>query len=135
ARVAECICGKRPGDERREEYVRCVDAGGARSVVIMAINAIGGTNAALITPLLNLRSQLDELQAQLATGKKATTYAGIGVDRGFAIGLRTQINSIDSFTDTITNVNTLIQIANTTLSRISDIRSEVQHAASSPTLT
>jgi flagellar hook-associated protein 3 FlgL len=101
----------------------------------MAINTIGGSNASLLTPLLNLRNQLDELQAQLATGKKATTYAGMGVDRGFAIGLRAQINAIDGFSDTIINVNTRIQITNTTLRRINDIRSEVQHAASSPTLT
>jgi len=100
----------------------------------MAINSIGGSNAGLITPLLNLRDQLDDLQTQLATGKKATTYAGMGVDRGFAVGLRAQISSLDSYADTITNVNTRLSIAGTTLSRMADIGTEVQSAASSNTL-
>lgn len=101
----------------------------------MAINGIGGPNSQLIAPLLNLRSQLDDLQTQLATGKKATTYAGMGVDRGFAIGLRAQVNNIDSFSDTITNINTRINVANNTLSGISKLNSTVQTAASSQTLT
>ena len=100
----------------------------------MAINSIGGSNAGLISPLLNLRDQLDELQTQLATGKKATTYAGMGVDRGFAIGLRAQISNLDSYSDTITNINTRMQVGGTTLSRIADIGTEVQTAATSSTL-
>ena len=101
----------------------------------MAVNPIGGSNGALITPLLNLRDQLDDLQTQLATGKKATTYAGMGVDRGFAIGLRAQVNNIDSYNDTITNVQTRIQIVNSTLSRMNDINATVQTAANSSTMT
>lgn len=101
----------------------------------MAINRIGGNNANLISPLLDLRNQLNDLQQQLATGKKAVTYAGIGADRGFAIGLRSQISKIDSYADTITNVNTRLQIAGATLSRMSDIGDEVQTAATSGTLT
>ena len=45
----------------------------------MAINGIGGPNGQLIGPLLNLRSQLDDLQTQLAAGKKAEgNYWGEG---------------------------------------------------------
>lgn len=101
----------------------------------MAINGINGSNASLISPLLSLRSQLNDLQQQLATGKKSTTYAGMGVDRGFAVSLRAQISDVDSYADTITNVNTRLQIAGTTLSRMSDIGDEVQTAATSGTLT
>ena len=100
----------------------------------MAITGIGGTNANLIPQLLGMREQLDDLQRQLATGKKSTSYAGMGVDRGFAIGLRAQINNIDSYADTITNVNTRLQIAGTTLTRMSAIGDTVQTAATSGTL-
>jgi flagellar hook-associated protein 1 len=35
-----------------------------------------------------------ELQRQLGSGMKSTTYAGIGLDRGLAVGLRTQLSAI-----------------------------------------
>ena len=38
-----------------------------------------------------MRRQLDDLQRQLGTGKKSDTYAGLGLDRGLAVGLRTPV--------------------------------------------
>ena len=41
-----------------------------------------------------MRSQLDDLQRQLGTGKKSDTYAGLGLDRGLTVGLRSQLSAI-----------------------------------------
>lgn len=102
----------------------------------MSIDGIGLKSSYLATSLLNVRSQLEGLQQQLSTGKVSTTYAGLGADRGFAISLRAQVSSIESYADTITNVNTRINVASTALGRMSDIGDEVKGSAlSSSTLT
>ena len=97
----------------------------------MTIDGVGARTSFLGTQLLNLQNQFNELQTQLATGKKSDTYAGMGVSRGFAIGLRQQISAIDSFRDTATNVATRLNVADTALTRIAAIGTTVQSAASS----
>ena len=66
------------------------------------------------------------LTTQLASGKVSTTYAGQGVDRGFALSLRAQVNTINAFSDTATNVNTRLNVANLALQGLSDIDSQVK---------
>src|SRR4030081_2170518 len=100
----------------------------------MTIDGVGARTSFLGTQLLNLQNQFNELQTQLATGKKSDTYAGMGVSRGFAIGLRQQISAIDSFTDTATNVATRLNVADTALTRIAAIGTTVQGAASSSSI-
>ncbi|MGO4714945.1 flagellin N-terminal helical domain-containing protein [Bradyrhizobium sp. 2TAF24] len=100
----------------------------------MTVSDVGYRTAYLSGQLLNLKSQLDDLQTQLATGKRATTYAGMGVNRGFAIGLRAQVSNIDSYADTITNVTTRISVANAALTRLSGIGTEVRGAATTSTI-
>ncbi|WP_315831480.1 flagellar biosynthesis protein FlgL [Bradyrhizobium prioriisuperbiae] len=97
----------------------------------MTVSGVGFRTSFLSTRILDLQSQFDDLQAQLATGKKSDNYAGMGVNRGFAIALRAQISSIDSFADTMTNVTTRINVANAALTRISTIGTTVQGAATS----
>ncbi len=48
----------------------------------MSIDGVSGKTSYIGTSILNLRSQLDDLQTQLASGKVSTTYAGQGPDRG-----------------------------------------------------
>ncbi|MEW6643597.1 MAG: flagellar biosynthesis protein FlgL [Pseudomonadota bacterium] len=100
----------------------------------MTVSDVGYRTSYLTTQILNLQSQMDDLQTQLATGKKATTYAGMGVNRGFAIGLRAQVSNIESYADTITNVTTRINVANAALTRISGIGTEVRGAATTSTI-
>ena len=97
----------------------------------MTIDGVGARTSFLGTQLLNLQNQFNELQTQLATGKKSDSYAGMGTNRGFAIGLRQQISAIDSFADTATNVTTRLNVADTALTRIAAIGTTVQGAASS----
>lgn len=95
----------------------------------MAIDGLGLRSSYLGSSLVNLRGQLDNLQQQLATGKKSSTYAGIGVDRGFAMNLRAQVSSLASYSDTINNVNVRLTLGNSVLQRTSTIGSEIKSAA------
>jgi flagellar hook-associated protein 3 FlgL len=96
----------------------------------MAINGITyGTSSVLNQSVTNLKNQLTTLQSQLTTGEKSTTYAGMGVNEGFAIAARSQLANISAFTDTMTNINTNIGIANTALQAMVDIGSTVQSSA------
>src|SRR5580704_7679822 len=97
----------------------------------MAINGITyGTSSVLNQSVANLKNQMTTLQSQLTTGEKSTTYAGMGVNEGFAIAARAQLANISAFTDTMTNVTTTINAANTALQSLSDIGGQVQSAAS-----
>lgn len=95
----------------------------------MAINGIGYGSTVLGQSVRNLNDQLTTLSAQLTTGKKATTYAGMGVNEGFAIAARAQLSNISAFTDTMTKINTTISVANTALQALVNIGGQVQNAA------
>jgi hypothetical protein len=97
----------------------------------MAINSVGFGPTILNQSLLNLNNQLTILQSQLTTGKKSTSYSGMGVNEGFAIAARAQLSNIAAFTDTQTNINTDIGLANTALQGMVDIGTTVQSGASS----
>ena len=60
-----------------------------------------------------LKNQLTLLQSQLTTGNKSTSYAGMGVNEDFAIAARSQLASISAFSDTMSNINVNIGVANT----------------------
>lgn len=95
----------------------------------MAIDGVGNRTSFLTKYLIDTRSQLEDLQQQLATGKRSNTYAGSGVNRGFAIGLRAQIEAISSYGDSITNVNARINVASAALSRMDDLGKDTKSAA------
>jgi len=98
----------------------------------MAINGITyGTSSVLNQSVLNLKNQMTTLQSQLTTGEKSTTYAGMGVNEGFAIAARSQLSNISAFTDTMTNINTDIGVANTGLQSMVDIGNTMVNAANS----
>lgn len=95
----------------------------------MAIDGIGLRSSYLSSSLLNVRSQLEQLQQQLGTGKKSDTYAGLGTDRSFSIGLRSQLSNLASYKDTIANVNTRLSIGNSVLQRLIEVGSTVKTSA------
>ena len=74
----------------------------------MAINSIGNGNFLLGQSIVDLKSQLETLQTQLATGKKSTVYSGMGINEGFAIFARSQLSNLSAFSTTMTNLNTTI---------------------------
>jgi flagellar hook-associated protein 3 FlgL len=97
----------------------------------MAINSVGYGPTFLNQSMLNLNNQLTVLQSQLTTRKKSTSYAGMGINEGFAIAARSQLANISAFTDTMGNINTVINIANTALQGMVDIGTTVENSANS----
>src|SRR3954453_22475925 len=95
----------------------------------MLINSSGFGNSILSQSVLNLKSQLDDLQTQLASGKKSTVYSGMGVNEGFAIFARGQLSNIDAFTTTMTNINTTIDTTATALQAFQSMATQVQATA------
>ena len=96
----------------------------------MGINSIGYSGSLFGQAVLNLNNQLTNLSTELATGEKSTTYAGMGVNEGFAVAARAQLSNISAFGDTITNVNTIIGAANTALQSLTRLATTVQGNAS-----
>jgi len=101
----------------------------------MAIDGVSGRTSYLGSSLINIKNQLDTLTEQLSSGKKTTTYAGLGIDAGTATGLRAQISTLASYADTGTLINTRINVANLSLQGMSDSASTVKAAAAGTTLT
>ncbi|MEN3375540.1 MAG: flagellar hook-associated protein 3 FlgL, partial [Hyphomicrobiales bacterium] len=94
----------------------------------MSVTGIGSSSSLLVQALTSMRSQLDDLQRQLGTGSKSTTYAGLGLDRGLVVGLRSHLSAISSYADTTTNVSLRINLQQTTLTRIDSITGSVKAA-------
>jgi len=94
------------------------------------VTGVNYNNSVLSQSIYNIKTQMAQLQTELATGEKSTNYAGMGSNEGFAIAARAQISNISAFTNTITNVNTTINAANTALQSISDIGSQIENQAS-----
>jgi flagellar hook-associated protein 3 FlgL len=92
----------------------------------MSISGVGSRSSLTVQSLVDMRAQLDELQRQLASGKKSTTYAGLGVDRGFTVGLRSQASTLKAFDDTITQVDFRLKVAQSALQRIGNISNQVR---------
>jgi flagellar hook-associated protein 3 FlgL len=101
----------------------------------MAINSVGFNASILGQSVLQLKNQLSTLQQQLTTGTKSTTYAGMGVNEGFAIAARAQLANISAFSDTMSNINTNIGIANTALQSMVDIGTTVLNSANASAQT
>lgn len=97
----------------------------------MAINGISFGNTILGGSIQNLKAQMADLQNQLTSGKRATTYSGMGANEGFAIAARAQLSNIAAYTDTMMKINTNIGVANTALQALSDIGTQLQNAANS----
>jgi len=99
----------------------------------MSINSINYGASLLGQSVRNINNQLSDLSTQLSTGLKSTKYAGMGVNEGFAVAARSQLANISAFSNTMTNVNTIIGAANTALQSLSDTGGQVQSsAAASP---
>jgi flagellar hook-associated protein 3 FlgL len=102
----------------------------------MAINPLSSAGSLILNQSVQtLKNQLTVLQSQLTTGNKSTTYAGMGVNEGFAIAARSQLSGISAFTDTITIVNANIGVANTVLQALNGIGKTIQNSSNSSSQT
>jgi flagellar hook-associated protein 3 FlgL len=102
----------------------------------MAINSLSYAGSLILNQSVQaLKNQMTVLQSQLTTGNKSTTYAGMGVNEGFAVAARSQLSNISSFTDTMTVINANIGVANTVLQAMNDIGKTIQNSANSSSQT
>lgn len=101
----------------------------------MSVSGIGSSSSLIVQSLVNTRSQLDDLQRQLGTGQKSTTYAGLGPDRGLSVSLRNQLNLMNGYADAATNVGVRIDLASNALSGISSVATTVKGATQTDSFT
>src|ERR1044071_5827611 len=87
----------------------------------MAITGIGGASALTLQTIGDMRNQLDDLQRQLGSGMKSTSYAGLGLDRGLAVGLRSQLSAIDGYQQSITQVGVRLDLMQTALTQFDQV--------------
>jgi flagellar hook-associated protein 3 FlgL len=66
----------------------------------LAPGAFRSSNAANL--LTNTRLSLDDLQRQLATGKKSQTFGGLGTQRITSLNLRAKLSEVEGYQSTIT---------------------------------
>jgi hypothetical protein len=92
----------------------------------MSISSINYSSSVLGSQIRNINQQLTDLSTQLSTGKLSQNYSGMGTNEGFAIASRAQLSNIAAYTDTMTNVNVNINLANTALQSMTTIRNTVQ---------
>ncbi len=90
----------------------------------MTIGGVGSRSSGMLQSLIDMRSQLADLQRQLGTGKKSESYAGLGLDRGLTVGLRGHLSAISGFSDTISNAGVRLELSQNVLSRIADVGRE-----------
>ena len=94
----------------------------------MSVSAVGGQSAVAIAQLVKMRAQFDDLQRQISTGQKSSTYAGLGLNRGVTVGLNAQLSQIAGYDSTIATVGTRINLMNTALGQMTTITSQVKAA-------
>src|SRR5689334_3448662 len=95
----------------------------------MNVTGVGVTSSLVVQSLADMRSELADLQRQLGTGLKSTTYAGLGIDRGLSVGLRSKLAAINGYSDAVTQVGVRISLQQTALSNIASVGNTVKSAA------
>jgi len=94
----------------------------------MSITGVSSSSSLVVQSLVDMRNRLSELQRQLGTGTKSDSYAGVGLDRGLAVGMRAQLSALTGYEDTIQTVTSRIDLAQTVLSGIYDEGRNVRSA-------
>jgi hypothetical protein len=85
------------------------------------MTAISGyANRSMLTMqmLTNMRWQLDDLQRQLATGKRADTYGALGIGRTMDLEARMRLSRVETYETAIYSVDLRVGIMNTALDRL-----------------
>ena len=92
----------------------------------MTVLGVGSSSAQSLQAISQMRDQLDDLQRQLGTGQKSTTYAGLGLDRGLTIGLNSQLSAITGYQSTITQVGVRLDLMQTALTQFSAVAAQTK---------
>src|SRR5262249_34166553 len=92
----------------------------------MGVTGIGSGSALTLQAISSMKSQLDNLQTELGSGMKSTTYAGLGLDSGLTVGLRSQLNATSGYQATITQVGVRLNLMQTALSQFTSVTEKTQ---------
>lgn len=94
----------------------------------MAVTRIPGSAGPTLQSIVDMRNQLNDLQRQLGTGKKSDSYAGLGLDRGLTVGLRSQLSFLASYQQTISLVGVRLNLMQTALSQFDSVAHQSKSA-------
>jgi flagellin-like hook-associated protein FlgL len=86
------------------------------------------TRSYAIRQLGDMRDQLDALQRQMATGKRAETNAALGSERNLSLVYRQQTAEVSSYLQTIDLAETRLKVIASTLTRITKVGTEAKGA-------
>jgi flagellar hook-associated protein 3 FlgL len=92
----------------------------------MSITGPGSITATNLLAQNNMSNQLNTLSEELGTGDAATTYSGLQSQAGLALQLSAQLAAIGGYTNTASTVGTTLSIAQSTLSQIATVGSDMQ---------
>jgi flagellin-like hook-associated protein FlgL len=95
----------------------------------MIVNNLGNNSGLSVQTLIDMRNQLVDLQRQLGTGKRADNYAGLGLDRGLTIGLRSHLAAVNGYQQTITAVGVRLDLVHVALSQTDSIARDAKSTA------
>jgi flagellin-like hook-associated protein FlgL len=82
----------------------------------------------MIQALVGMRAQFDDLQRQLTTGQKSSTYAGLGLGTGLSVGLNAQLSALTNYDSSIDTAMTRVNLAQQVLSSMSSLGNTVNAA-------
>ncbi len=101
----------------------------------MAISSLSNRGSIPIDMLLGLRSQLDVLQRQLGTEKRAETHAELGADVALSTRYRAKLAALDSYEASNTILSTRLSLMQTSLERITKAATDTKSAAVNSSFT
>ena len=87
----------------------------------MTVTGVGAQSTLVLRALGDMRTQLGDLQRQLGTGKKSTTYAGLGIERGLAVTLRGRLSALDNYANAVTQISVRMGVQQAALGRIAEL--------------
>ncbi|HMM13736.1 MAG TPA: flagellin [Parvibaculum sp.] len=83
-------------------------------------------SATMRSNLSQIQTQLADLQRQLASGRKADSFAKLGDARNLVLALNNQVSQSNSYLDTINMTQTRIKASSDALTRVDQIASEMK---------
>lgn len=95
----------------------------------MSSISVTGNNlfsASYAQTLSRLKATLDSLSTQLATGQKATDYAGLGSDRSTVLSVQDQLNALTGYGQNISTVQLRLNAMQTAIGGLNQVVSDMK---------
>jgi len=80
--------------------------------------------------ITRLQDRFENLQVQLATGKKASTLSDLGSDRNYDLTLRNRMSRIEAYSGSIQTVQLRLEMLSNVMSRSDDLEAEMRSMVS-----